>query len=356
VTLNALLNHIGRGLNLARKIPHPVILYRIDEIKKHLKKDEHEIFSIISEKLVISPELTHDPEVALCLHSLMRSVGNPKLERHFLHVLAVQLDILSIDTLNETPVTTVRRFRDGIILTRRDATEELRITTHPLDINNNSTTASGIIFRQIHSDEFADIDLGDIWDENESPFDGKLNSVLLATKILHKSLDDLSKELFQCVISYILISSELSTGKRHSFNLRLAYPGAIFIDPARRPELLVAEDVLHEFIHQVLWTSWALNYKSFGDREWGEMIESPFTGNLRPLPVLAQALFIYNAAALFLQPHKKNLHWCPKCQARLIELENRLPMLLARIKDKNTSHPAITELVRIVENNYAFIN
>lgn len=356
MTLNTLLNHIGRGLILARQNPHPFILHRIDEIKKLLKKEESQIFSVISEKLSLSPELTYDPEVALCLHSLMGSIGSPKLEHHFLYALAFQLDILSIDSLNDTSVTTVRRFRDGIIFTRRDIDEKLRITSYsPNNNNDNIIQETGIIFRQIHSDEFADMDFGDIWDKTESPFGGKMSSVLIATRIFYKSLDSFSKKLFSSTISYLLISSQLSNGKRHSFNLRLAYLGAIFIDPAQRPALLVAEDILHEFIHQVLWTSWALNYRSFGDREWSEIIESPFTGNSRPLPVMTQALFIYNAAALFLQSHNKNSYWCQKCQARLIELQNHLPLLLIKIKEKNISHPAITEIVRIVEDNYAFV-
>lgn len=94
--------------------------------------------------------------------------------------------------------------------------------------------------------------------------------------------------LFECVVRTIAVLPE-HDASRKSFSCRTAYLGGIFINLSREPSL-VAEDLMHETVHQALWAKWCLQNVWFPPEQ---EVFSPVTGRWRPADVMTHAYVIY---------------------------------------------------------------
>lgn len=138
-----------------------------------------------------------------------------------------------------------------------------------------------------------------------------------------------------------------------SFNLRLRYPGAIFVNPFQVGVPGVAEGLLHEYLHQRMWLWWELCPPS-GLPPWGPALRSPVSGQMRPLVTMLQALVIFRCMA---QLHEGLLHddaelspseraWCRERHQRIrVALPELADALDARL-EPGTDARAIVEHVR----------
>jgi hypothetical protein len=125
-----------------------------------------------------------------------------------------------------------------------------------------------------------------------------------------------------------------SPSLRWSFNLRLRYFGAIFVNPFVVDEFGLAEGLIHEYLHQRFWLWWELDPPT-GIPSGDVVVHSPVTGARRPAPVMLQALFIYANALHF---HERALggelggaaasRWSA---ARAARLREALPLLAERL-------------------------
>jgi hypothetical protein len=104
--------------------------------------------------------------------------------------------------------------------------------------------------------------------------------------------DDVLNIYIKEAVPYIILVPALPIKLRQSFNCRLTYPGAIFI--GHRDEACdVAADIIHEFLHQLLWLSaW------HRPEEWypigsNHIIRSPITGRDKDAAVMVHACIIY---------------------------------------------------------------
>jgi hypothetical protein len=97
---------------------------------------------------------------------------------------------------------------------------------------------------------------------------------------------------FMKVIRHIILTPDIGNSDRWSYNCRLLYFGAIFINPFRVNPYGMVESFIHEYFHQRLWQWWA-HEEIEGLPTDDVMVRSPITGNLRSAAVMLQALIIY---------------------------------------------------------------
>ncbi|MBA4058708.1 MAG: hypothetical protein C0490_28585 [Marivirga sp.] len=143
-------------------------------------------------------------------------------------------------------------------------------------------------------------------------------------------LSDFSEQLFVLFDSMVRLISILPPDRRprSSFSCRSAYLGGIFIDTSSSCVNEIAEDLLHEAIHQCLWARWLL----LGDTDLLNdipTVQSPFTGRLISLNVMLQAFVIYSCSYHF--------HRCmcgrlggidgKRFEFRLAQLAKKIPIL-----------------------------
>lgn len=146
---------------------------------------------------------------------------------------------------------------------------------------------------------FADLIEPSLYPSTTDPFD---RSELLAT--LGAALDllaDYSPELIsdlKRVIQTIVLVPNIGNEQRWSYNLRLAYFGAIFINPFVVGREGIAEALIHEYYHQRFWQWWAYDPPDGLPRE-DLLINSPVTQRAKPARVMLQAFVIYTAVHMF---------------------------------------------------------
>lgn len=112
---------------------------------------------------------------------------------------------------------------------------------------------------------------------------------------------------------------------RHSFSCRTSYLGGIFIDLERDPTA-VAEDLIHETVHQCLWSRWCVQEIRVAAEP---SIYSPLTGRWRPADVMSHAYVIYCLAALF---HMTLRNPTPASQLRRSDLNRAIPEIALQLR------------------------
>lgn len=353
--VNNMLERMGRDLDLSAESPHPIVINELARLASSTSRSQRDLCNHISDRIKMEPAISHSPELAFCLYVLRQSVVHPHIAQGYFKLLAFHAGLMNLEQITSAPVLVLRQFKFGNYWHRRDRTDTPFIL---VDSGPNSGLAlkKNCTIIKVRSEQFSDMALDQVWDAGRGSMTSDISVIEKALDLLHEKLNPPIAKLFGDIVHYLLISTEISNGKRHSFNLRLAYPGAIFLDPARRPALLVAEDILHEWIHQILWLAWELKHRAFSSAEWNCSVISPLTGNRRALPVLSQALVIYHAAAHFLRLHQDGPAWCGFAAKRLADLENKLPVLLTLIRNARSTHPAIQEAIAHVENTDAACN
>lgn len=99
--------------------------------------------------------------------------------------------------------------------------------------------------------------------------------------------------LIQTISPFLVIVPALPVERRQSFNCRLTYPGVMFLGLQQEPADTAA-DIVHEFIHQLLWLA---AWKSPSD--WLPVgldadIQSPVTSRRKNAAVMVHACLIYS--------------------------------------------------------------
>ena len=308
------------------------------------------------DKVLASPQLTHKPEVGFAAHVLTHAPLGALGRHSYLQLLAVQLGCIEIDSLRDSPLLVVRSWGRASRVYGRPQPEDPFVAT-PLHqcVVHTPGSVSEVVLAAIQAKHFVDMHLNGVWDSTGLVCsDSDLDAVECALRCLFQILGTEFEAQFCRLIRRVLVSREISGGARHSFNLRLAYPGVLFIDPAGRPALLIAEDLLHEFMHQVLWLNSEVSGEAPRPSDWNIPVVSPFTQRTRPLPVMAHAALIYTAAGLLLESQMDSSLWSPRCAARLYAIIRHLPELRRRLQECQDASPAVEALLKVMENQHAF--
>ncbi|HEY5837571.1 MAG TPA: hypothetical protein VIT19_00965, partial [Pyrinomonadaceae bacterium] len=107
------------------------------------------------------------------------------------------------------------------------------------------------------------------------------------------------------VIQTIVLVPNIGDQERWSYNLRLAYFGAIFINPFVVGCAGIAEALIHEYYHQRFWQWWAYDPPDGLPAE-DQLITSPVTQRPKPARVMLQAFVIYTAVHAFYETQLAN--------------------------------------------------
>jgi HEXXH motif-containing protein len=100
------------------------------------------------------------------------------------------------------------------------------------------------------------------------------------------------------VIRTVVLVPDLHDARQWSYNLRLGYFGAIFVNVFPLGRHAIAEALMHEYIHQRLWEWWTYEPPD-GLPADTVSIRSPVTDREKPALVMLQALLIYASAHRF---------------------------------------------------------
>jgi hypothetical protein len=121
-----------------------------------------------------------------------------------------------------------------------------------------------------------------------------LAKVEAAAPLIREHSEALWDDVVAAVRCLVLVPP-LDDAKQWSYNLRLSYFGAIFVDAFAVGAHGVAEAIVHEYFHQRLWQWWDHEPPS-GLPPEDRVVVSPVTGRPKPARVMLQALLIYAAA------------------------------------------------------------
>lgn len=136
-----------------------------------------------------------------------------------------------------------------------------------------------------------------------------------------------------------------------SFNLRLRYPGALFVNPFTVGASGLVEGLVHEYVHQRLWLAWELDPPD-GLPPWEMQMVSPVSGVQRPVRTMIHAAVVYRTV---IQTHTALLdegalsqpqaQWC---RARRDHLRAHLPELFEQLRQRLEPGMGARQLVEAV--------
>ncbi len=122
---------------------------------------------------------------------------------------------------------------------------------------------------------------------------GATSTLTCALDLLHQFSPALSK-VFRAGVKNIIVLPNRKA-PRYSFSCRTAYLGGIFID-LNRSAASVAEDLMHETVHQSLWSQWCARGVQVPSNC---QVYSPVTNRWRPADSMIHAFVIYQLAIAF---------------------------------------------------------
>lgn len=120
-----------------------------------------------------------------------------------------------------------------------------------------------------------------------------IETLIQALEFVRQFSPALSQVLLASVKNIVVLPSRNSV--RHSFSCRTAYLGSIFIDLNRSAET-VAEDLIHETVHQSLWPHWSQKGIEVCHHQ---QVFSPVTKRWKPADVMTHAYIVYRLAIAF---------------------------------------------------------
>ena len=136
----------------------------------------------------------------------------------------------------------------------------------------------------------------------DQPPPGRLRERLAAAFDLIAAYSGPLIDDIQEVVRLVVLTPDLLDDKRWSYNLRMAYFGAIFINPHPIRVYGTAESIIHEYCHQRLWQWWTYDPPVGLPAPELEVL-SPVTGRMKPIQVMVHALVVYVLANDFYR-------WC----------------------------------------------
>lgn len=155
----------------------------------------------------------------------------------------------------------------------------------------------------------------------------------------------------ECVIQTVVLIPDLNDSRQWSYNLRLGYFGAIFINGFAVGRHGLAEALIHEYFHQRLWQWWTFEPPG-GLLPNSMLVRSPVTNRDKPAGVMLQALLIYISVHQFyadvaafddrLTPQEQN--WIEERTSKLSAAIPQLSEVLREHVPKKTTVALILDL------------
>jgi len=147
-----------------------------------------------------------------------------------------------------------------------------------------------------HKGLFDGLVSADLYRADSDPYDRAdfCKKVLAAVDLLDSYSPEIAAD-FRNVIRTIVLVPDLHDSRQWSYNLRLAYFGAVFVNAFAIGRHAMAEALMHEYFHQRLWQWWTYDRPS-GLPPEDLLIRSPVTNREKPAIVMLQALLIYLSA------------------------------------------------------------
>jgi hypothetical protein len=207
-----------------------------------------------------------------------------------------------------------------------------------------------------HPGLFSDLLEPHLYPDGDDPYEAVvlLETTTAGLALLARFEPEVAED-FARVVQRIVLTPDLGDDLRWSYNLRLAYFGAVFVNPFRVGVAGMAESLLHEYVHQRLWQWWAFEPPD-GLPGFETTVLSPVTERPKPAPVMVQALVIYVAvhrllaAALVadgLPPAERD-----GVEERVARLRRAIPILHGRLREVVPAGSSVARLLGLARERF----
>lgn len=241
------------------------------------------------------PAAHRNPEVFAQIALLARDASEGRDPIAALELLEVQLGLLHIDDAQHLGDRIVRLTHvDGSIRSRRSGSCD-RIDG---EIIASIDSFPGRVLLP-WTGLYRDLVPSNLYPDHGEPYDRSalISKVSGAAQLVQEYAPDVASDLCR-VVQLVVLVPNLHDSRQWSYNLRLGYFGAIFINACTANRFGIAEALIHEYLHQRLWQWWT--YEAPEGLPGGDAIlRSPITNRDKPAIVMLQALIIYVTAHRF---------------------------------------------------------
>lgn len=287
------------------------IPYSLKKIQKQVKNNEQKnsLEEIYFQALNNKEYFCQNPEIYIELHKINTFLDKKEedaLINHSINLLKVHLSIYDFSNffaINKTFLNTYRFFNPNpsIILKNKNKVSVLNENSNIL-INN---AYDRIIIKPING-LFLDIIPRELYPNFKNIYNASERQYHIddSFKLIKNYSESIFNDSLNC-INKIFLTPSLGKGQRLSYNLRLSYLGAIFIDFLRTNKYSFAESYIHEYYHQRIWLWWYFE-KPFEIPDDNYKIISPITGLPKSISVMIHALIIYISICDFYKYIEKN--------------------------------------------------
>lgn len=234
---------------------------------------------------------SRNPEVYAQIALLAQAAGRGGDPSSVLELLRVQLGLVEFADA---------RLRDGIFrLVHVDGTIRARRSSHVERLEDEIVeSVAGLPARVLlpYRRLYQDLVSPELYRDDVGRYDraGLGAKVSAAVDLLERYSPEIAADL-RDVIRTVVLVPDLRDARQWSYNLRLAYFGAVFVNAFAVERHGMAEALMHEYFHQRLWQWWTYERPS-GLPPESVLIRSPITNREKPAIVMLQALLIYVSA------------------------------------------------------------
>lgn len=325
-------------------------------VKSIPKKKEKKILTNIEYFIQSLPELSEqtleNPEIFSALFALTCNDISAIQQTYFSETLLIHSGLLKPEKIRKLPL------RPYYIRLLHTSKQILRCTQNELE---DISKTIAIPFKdkfiigfkpQLFSDLLPETIYPNTYGDSQEPKAVKtLEQILKALNLIQETSPTAASTFEAMVKTISLVRPHKQALKRKSFSCRTSYLGGIFIQSKYDEVTQLAEDLLHESIHQSMWAQWLLNENSEFVTAT-EKVRSPFTDRDLPLNVMLQALVIYTASYFL---HIESIGRLSgrdyiACEQRIITLTKGIPLLRKNIRIHAAKKPAIYLFINELES------
>jgi hypothetical protein len=286
------LANIRTTRDLKRKVM-TAIRRRIDIIADGMSVDRAARWSILSAEVAqLVAEgcgLWHDPDLHLLLTTALQNAG----DRAFIdRIFRASTDRVRECSQSEDSMASVSKRRKLTACSKHDPT------------GTRLSAGSAALGRIDHANTIVVANDGDLFgDFLPSPLLGACDRdpFLIRLQQIQEAMESIrlfDSVLFDEITHTISCVSLVNPGHTPGFSCRMDFFGCIFVDTGYDGGDRIAETLIHEYMHQILWVAWAEDHP-LPSHLRNHLVVSPVTGNERSLETLLQAYAIYAEAVRY---------------------------------------------------------
>jgi HEXXH motif-containing protein len=294
----------------------------------------------------VQPPVWQNPEVYAQIALLAQAAERRRDATPVLELLRVQLEMIPVADARNLVDGPIRLMQvDGSIRMRRAGRVE-RLDDRVVASVENLPSRVALPYEGL----YRDLVPPELYRDDVPAYDPRELTDKLAqgVDLLRRHSPDVASD-FCDVIQTVVLVPDLHDARQWSYNLRLGYFGAIFVNVFPLGRHAIAEALMHEYIHQRLWEWWTYEPPD-GLPAASVTIRSPVTDREKPALVMLQALLIYASAHRFYASASHQETLAPQERDMVEQRMSRLSTAVPELADALRAHIAEeTRAARIVE-------